>query len=132
MAIMRSTLVGLALIVGCSLCSDALAQQGSARRSVSRPAISPLLNQYRTEIGLRENLNLFSRPSATTGASTRQPLTTTYGSSLNSTLPRSPEVTRNRDRILQQKAERLIAPTGVNASYMNMGHFYPVTPRGKR
>lgn len=128
----RPTIVGLVLIVGILHANYAVAQQPGGKRSVSRPTLSPYLNQYRTELGIHDPYSLLSRPNPSTTTRTKPPLTTTYGSTLNSTLPRSPEVTRNRDRMLQQKALQIIAPTGVNSSYMNTGHFYPISPRARR
>ena len=128
MIVKHWVMVGLAVLVGLSISAEASAQQPQNRRSISRPTLSPYLNQYQNELGIRDPYSLMSRPRSSVTDRTRQPSTTAYGGQLNSTLPRSPEVTRNRDRILQEKAQRIIAPTGVGAGYMNMSHFYPVGP----
>jgi hypothetical protein len=119
----RWILFGLAVAVGISISAEASAQQ-PGKRSISRPTLSPYLNQYRTELGIRDPYSLMTRPSPMATPRTRSPMTTTYGSQLESTMPRSPEVMRNRDRMLQEKAQRMIAPTGVGAGYMNTSHFY--------
>lgn len=126
----RWILLGLAVMVGIAISSEASAQQ-PGRRSVSRPTLSPYLNQYRTELGIRDPYSMMTRPSPLATPRARSPLTTTYGSQLDSNLnaPRTAEVTRNRDRNLQQKAQVMIAPTGVNGTYMNLSHFYSVGPR---
>ncbi|MHB0956057.1 MAG: hypothetical protein ACYC0X_06710 [Pirellulaceae bacterium] len=127
----RSRII-LAVISAClvvTASSEVWAQRSN--RSISRPTLSPYLQQYRYDLGLTDPYTNFMRPTAPQYQNQRMRRESTSSSDRTDYPPRTPETMRARGQNLPQPQGIQIAPTGTGSGFMNYGHFYRTGRTGR-
>ena len=122
----RPWLLGLAILVVCSVVNSECLAQRSSRYEPSSPTVSPYLNLLRRDSGGVPNYYSFIRPQQ------RQQTANSRQQIVNQQIGRALE--RQQDELLQfgDQMQSQIAPTGAGSVFLNFSHYYLPGRRERR